>query len=207
MSEDPTEYAMDEFYDQISKELYPDHKEQAIGEFTDEKLRAYYLQNPDVMRPAVNATQEGNWQLEQKRYSPALVCYVTAIELLLKGTLLRPVLYGLIHNEGLAEIMTNHILDQAGVRRYENLLAELFANLTTIDVKQISREGAQAKLFEECRDLQKIRNYIVHRGVFCTETEAKKSKLVSVAVLEKIVRPMLFSIGLTVIEEGKIVEA
>lgn len=207
MSEDPSEYAMDEFYDQISKELYPDHKEQAIGEFTDEKLRAYYLQNPDVMRPAVNATQEGNWQLEQKRYSPALVFYVTAIELLLKGTLLRPVLYGLIHNEGLAEIMTKHILGQTGFERYEKLLAELFDNLANIDVRQISREGGQAKLFVECRDLQKIRNNIIHQGAFCTETEAEKSKLVSVAVFEKIVHPMLLSIGLTVIKEGKIVGA
>jgi len=205
MSYDPHDAAMDEFYDQISKDLYPEHKEQAIEEFTEEKLKSYYQQNPDVMRPAVDAIQEGNWQLEQKRYSPALVFYVTAIELLLKATLLRPVLYGLIHNEGLAEIMIKHILGQTSVERYENLLAQLFDNLANIDVRQISREGAQAKLFVECRELQKIRNNIIHQGVFCTETEAEKGKLVSVAVFEKIVRPMLFSIGLTVIKEGKIV--
>jgi len=35
----PEEYAMEEFYDQISKELYPEHKEQAIEEFTDEKTK------------------------------------------------------------------------------------------------------------------------------------------------------------------------
>ena len=95
----PEEYAMEDFYDQISKELYPEHKEQAIEEFTEEKLKSYYLQNPDVMRPAVDAIQEGNWQLEQKKYSSSLVFYVTAIELLLKATLLRPVLYGWSHTQ------------------------------------------------------------------------------------------------------------
>ena len=206
MSYDPQDAAMDEFYDQISKELYPEHKEQAIEEFTEKKLKSYYQQNPDVMRPAVDAIQEGNWQLEQKRYSPALVFYVSSIELLLKATLLRPVLYGLIHNEGLAEIMINHILGQTGIERYENLLAQLFDNIANIDVKQISRENVQTKLFVECRELQKRRNNIIHQGANCTETEAKQGKLVSVAVFEKIVRPMLFSIGLTVIEKGKIVE-
>ena len=206
MSYDPQDAAMDEFYDQISKDLYPEHKEQAIEEFTEEKLKSYYQQNPDVMRPAVDATQEGDWQLEQKRYSPALVFYVTAIELLLKATLLRPVLYGLIHNEGLAEIMTNYLLSQTGVERYENLLAQLFNHLANIDVKQITREGARDTLFVECRKLQKIRNNIIHKGDFCTETDAEKGKLVSVAVFEEIARPLLFSIGLTVVDNGRIVE-
>ncbi|WP_169709472.1 hypothetical protein [Deferrisoma camini] len=151
--------------------------------------------------------QEGNWQLEQKRYSPALVFYVTAIELLLKATLLRPVLYGLIHNEGLAEIMIKHILGQTGVERYENLLAQLFDNLADIDVKKISREGTKTKLFVECRELQKVRNNVIHQGQSCTDKDAEKGKLVSIAVFEQIVRPMLYSLGLTVIEKGRIVEA
>ena len=207
MSYDPEDAARDEFYDQISKELYPEHKEQAIEEFTKEKLKSYYQQNPDLMRPAVDAIQEGNWQLKEGRYTPALVFYVTAIELLLKATLLRPVLYGLIHNEALAEIMIKHILGQTGIERYENLLAQLFSNLAGIDIKQIKREGVQTKLFVECRELQTIRNNIIHRGASCQEADAKKGNLVSVAIFEKVVRPMLFSIGLTVIEKGKIVEA
>ncbi len=206
MSYDSQDAAWDEFYDQIREELYPEHKEQAIEEFTEQKLKSYYQQNPDVMRPAVEAIQEGNWQLKQKRYSPALVFYVTAIELLFKATLLRPVLYGLIHNEGLAEIMTNSILSQTGFERYENLLAQLFDNLANIDVKKITREGMRDTLFVECRNLQKIRNNIIHKGDFYTETDAEKGNLVSVAVFEKIVKPLLFSIGLCVEDKGQIVE-
>jgi hypothetical protein len=39
MSYDENDAAMDEFYDQISRELYPDHRDQAISEFTQERLK------------------------------------------------------------------------------------------------------------------------------------------------------------------------
>jgi hypothetical protein len=76
MSYDEMDAARDEFYEQISRELYPEHKEQAIEEFTSERLRSYYQRNPDVMRPAVDAIQEGNWQSRQGRFSAALLFYV-----------------------------------------------------------------------------------------------------------------------------------
>ncbi len=59
MSYDEHDAALDEFYDQISKELYPDHKEQAISEFTEERLRSFYVKSPFVMRPAVDSLQQG----------------------------------------------------------------------------------------------------------------------------------------------------
>lgn len=207
MSYGSQDAAMDEFYEQISRELYDEHKEQAIEEFTEEKLRSFYRHNPSVMRPAVDAIQEGNWLLDHERYSPSVVFYVSAIEMLLKATILRPVLYGLIHNESLAEIMINHMLGQTGVQRYENLLAQLFDQLCDIDVTKVSREDTRAKLFVECRELQKVRNNITHKGVFCGKAGAEKAHLVTVALFEKIVQPMLESIGLTVIKNGDIVEA
>lgn len=45
------EAAKDEFIEEISN--------QAISEFTNERLRSFYEQNPNVMRPAVDALQEG----------------------------------------------------------------------------------------------------------------------------------------------------
>ena len=206
MSNDSHDDAMEEFYDLISEELYPEHKEQAIEEFTDQRLKSYYLQNPRVMRPAVDAIQEGKWQLGKERYSPALVFYVSAIELLLKATLLRPVLYGLIHNEGLAEIMVTHILGKTGIQGYRKLLKQLFDNLTEIDLNEISREVTQKKLLEECQELQVIRNNIIHKGALCTKVDAEKGSLAALAVFEKIVRPLLFSIGLSVEDKGEIVE-
>jgi len=58
MSYDQHDAAIDEMYERISEELYPEHKEQAVSEFTADRLQSFYLSNPMVMRPAVDALQE-----------------------------------------------------------------------------------------------------------------------------------------------------
>jgi hypothetical protein len=204
MSYDKNDAALDEFYDQISKELYPDHKEQAISEFTEERLRSFYIKSPFVMRPAVDSLQQGKHLLSLKQDAPALVFCVSAIELLLKATLLKPVVYGLVHHEPLAEIIVRHTLGQSGFDRYGDLLSELFLGLAKMNIKDIKRENSDEPLLIECRKLQKIRNDIIHRGENCSKSEAELAMAASVAVFELIVRPMLYSLGLTVIERGEI---
>ncbi len=204
MSYDESDAARDEFFEQISRELYPDHKIQAIEEFTAERLRSFYVMHPDVMRPAVDSLQEGKALHTLGKHSAALVFFVSAIELLLKATLLKPVIYGLIHHEGLADVIVRHALGQAGFDRYEGLLADLFTRLANIDLKTVHREGATTKLLEESKELQKLRNNIIHKGETCTDADAEKANIVAVAVYEQIVRPMLYALKLTVAEKGAI---
>lgn len=204
MSYNEQDAAIDEMYEQIGRELYPDHKAQAITEFTAERLRSFYASNPRVMRPAVDALQEGKLLYEAKRYSAAVVFFVIAVELLLKATVLKPVVHGLIHNEGLANIVVQHALGQTGFDRYENLLAQLYSELAGIDLKSIGRVGAKEKLLVECTALQRLRNQVIHQGAVCVSDQAKLGQDVSVAVYELIVAPMLFKLGLTVVEEGAI---
>jgi hypothetical protein len=116
-----------------------------------------------------------------------------------------PVIYGLVHNEVLAEVVVRHTLGQAGFERYEGLLAELFRMLAKVDLNEIKREGQSKRLLEECKVLQSARNKVIHQGARSTAEEAETARLVAVAVFEMIVGPMLYSLGLTVIEKGAIV--
>jgi hypothetical protein len=204
MSTDEWDAARDEFIEEIRREIYPEHKIQAIEEYTAERLRSFYVKHPDVMRPAVDALQEGKLLLASGRHSAALVFFVSAIELLLKATLLKPVVYGLVHHEGLADAVVRNSLGQAGFDRYENLLAELFERLARIDLKAIYREGHPTKLLEESKELQKVRNNIIHKGDTATGSDAERAHVVAVAVYQRIVTPMLAAIGLTVLEKGAI---
>lgn len=204
MSYDEIDIAKDELYEQIAQELYPEHKTQAVEEFTAERLCSFYSLYPSAMRPAINALQEAKALKENHHYSAAVVFFVSSIELLLKATLLKPVVYGLVHNEQLADIIVQHTLGQAGFDRYELLLANLFTSLAGLDVKEISRDGANQKLLDECKQLQKIRNQIIHKGEAGTKANAEQAHLVAVATYEKIVTPMLHSIGLVVGEKGVI---
>lgn len=205
MSYDEQDAARDEFYDQISRELYPDHKQQAIEEFTAERLRSFYVKYPNVMQPAVDAIQEAKALLAASRHSPALVFSASAFELLLKATLLRPVVFGLVHHNALAEIIVQRVVGrQTDIGRYEGLLSRLFDSLARIDLSSIIREGATSTLMKEAKDLQSLRDTILHQGAQCSPADAEKAFLVAVAIYEKIVVPMLRALQLTVGEKGVI---
>ena len=205
MSYTEEDAARDAFYEEISQELYPEHREQAIEEFTGERLRSFYIQHPDVMRPAVDALREGKTLYEAEHHSAAVVFFASAIELLLKATLLRPVVYGLVHHDGLAEIIVSQTLGQTGFDRYQKLMAYLFVELAGIDLKTVSRDGVITPLLSECTEIQKLRNNIVHRGSQCTSEQAELGAEVSAAAYDLIVLPMLRSLGFTVVERGAIV--
>lgn len=205
MSYDEQDAARDEFYEQISRELYPDHKQQAIEEFTAERLRSFYIKHPNVMRPAVEAVQEAKALLAASRYSPALVFSASAFELLLKATLLRPVVYGLVHHDALAELLVQRVVGrQTDIGRYEGLLSRLFDSLAGIDLSAISREGATTTLMKEAKEFQSLRDQILHQGAHCSPPEAENAFLVAVAIYEKIVVPMVGALQLKVGEKGVI---
>jgi hypothetical protein len=190
------EAAKDEFIEEISL--------QAISDFTNERLRSFYEQNTNLMRPAIDAFQEGKKLYNSTYYSASLVFFMTCIELLLKATILKPIVSGLVHHEALAEIIVEHTLGQAGFDRYEKLLEILISTFADLELKKISRDNESAKLFNECKALQQIRNKIIHRGDVCTKENAENARKVSVAVYELIVKPILGALDLKVGENGVI---
>ena len=190
------EAAKEEFIEEISN--------QAIKEFSSDLLRSFYEKNPNIMRPAVEALQEGKELYRLKHYSASLVFFMTSIELLLKVTVLKPVVYGLVHQEALAEIIVQQVLSQTGFDRHEKLLGALLSIFTKLELKKIIRDKSPDALFKECRDLQSIRNKIIHQGISCGECDAEKARKVAVAVYELIVLPMIGALNLKVIERGEI---
>lgn len=204
MSYDEFDAARDEMYEQISHELYPDHKIQAISEFATSRLQSYYVKNPMVMQPAVDAVQEGTTLRTNGHHAAAVVFFVTAIELFLKATLLKPVVHGLVHNDGLAELIVQQSLGQSGFMRYTALLKRLFVDLASLDISSIHRPLVSMPLIEECKQQQQLRNKIIHQGASATSDEAQQAQIVAVAVFELVVRPMLSALGLWIVGRGEI---
>ncbi|VVE01666.1 hypothetical protein [Pandoraea terrigena] len=200
MSYDEYDAARDEFYDEVRRE--------AINDFTSERLQSYYDKHPDVMRPAVLAISEGGWQQKEAHFEAAIVFFTSAVEMLLKATLLRPVIYGLVHSEALAEAIVQRAMSDLSLDRYTDLLAELFFVLAKVDVKAVRRDTSSPKtLLNDCKDLQIIRNGIVHRGEKVSAEQAEFAREVTEAVFERIVIRMLQALNLTVIEHGQITQS
>src|SRR5476649_2315033 len=146
MSYDAHDSAMDDMYERISDELYPEHKSQAIGEFTADRLRSFYVDNPCVMRPAVDALLEAQRLQDNGHAAAAVVFAVSCTELLLKAAILTPVMHGLVHIESLADVVVENTLSGPGYTRYAKLLARLFTEFVGIDIHSLRRPESTATL-------------------------------------------------------------
>jgi hypothetical protein len=121
----------------------------------------------------------------------------------LKTTLLKPVVFGLVHHESLAAVIVEHTFGQTGFERYKTLLSSLFSSIAEIDLNSVKREAAGSSLLDEVLSLQKLRNKIIHQGLQCVKEDADNALAICSAVYGMIVLPMLNALGLKV-EKGVI---
>ena len=174
MSYDEQDAAIDAFYEQISQELYPEHKEQAIDEFIEERMHSYYLKNPNIIQAPIDSYLHAN---ELVDISPrgALVMYTTAVELFLKSVLLKPVLFGMINNENVAKLIVDSSMRLPGFNSYKKLLNSLC--LCVADIKISDIQGTSGKpILDEAEEIQKVRNRVLHQGHKASVDDMEKAK-------------------------------
>ncbi|MBK1711972.1 hypothetical protein [Rubrivivax gelatinosus] len=158
---------MDTPEDVARDEAIADLVDEAIEEFTLERLRSYYLAHPKLAIPAFAMYDEALASLAVSK-SAALVLCTTAIELGLKVTLLRPVVYGLVHNESVADLVSDLVAKQSGYDRFMPLLARVVSEYGGIDLDVLKMEGHATTIWEEIKIIQAKRNAVVHQGVPAT---------------------------------------
>ncbi len=188
--------AMDDFYDRISEELFPEHKEIAIEQFITERMQSYFLQNPNIIKTPMECSNHGNELME---LSPqcSLVMYTTAIELYLKSVLLKPVLFGMVHNENIAALIVESSTGQSGFSRYNKLLSALCLHAANVDLSSI--KGMQNKpILKEAEEIQLVRNNVVHKGYKATSAEMGKAKNIAYLMLMEVVEPVLNNLELVI---------
>src|SRR5437016_3112091 len=99
---------------------------EAVREFTAERLKSYYISHPDLAQLANDSLQYGQ-SLVVSHPRAALLFAVTAIELAIKVVLLKPIVFGLVHMEGLAGYITELTTQHTGMERFQTLLTEILA--------------------------------------------------------------------------------
>lgn len=161
----------------------------------------FYLKNPNILVPGTLLYTEAN-ELKESHPSASVVFATSTIELFLKAALLKPVIYGLVHNEPLAEIIVKTALGQTGFNRYKKLLAKLFMEIAEIDINDINRIGSTKSLLIEAEDIQKIRNKIIHQGELVTVKNSYHAITVAEGILHNIVEEMLLALGLLINSDG-----
>src|SRR5437016_11002375 len=96
------EAALQNLYNEFGPEWAAEHRDelfqQAVREFTADRLKSYYVAQPRLALPALDSLKESQ-SLLASHPKAALVFAMTAIEVTIKTVLLKPIVFGLVHTE------------------------------------------------------------------------------------------------------------
>lgn len=189
---DPSDYERDHYDqapdepDELDFEVYHQQiYDDAVEHFTEERLQSYYLANPKLAEPALNALSYAQSLLATQPLA-ALVFATTSTELSIKAVLLRPIVSGLVHNQGLAAFITDLATQHTGMDRFRELLTEILAQFGGVDLRTYTRSSSKKTLWQEIDDIQKARNSVIHRGEEPKDWAAPLAVAVAATLLTKI---------------------
>lgn len=193
----PEDIAREEAYGDLLDEI----SKQAIDEFTLDRLRSYYVSHRDIAVQVLEVYREAK-ELLDKSPSAALVLFTTAIEVGLKVTLLKPVIYGLVHNESVADLVSDLAVKNNGFDRFKPLLARVLAEYGQIDFDAFTIEGHKKTMWEEVSVLQGARNGVVHRAELVSHEMAALAQEVATMIIGNYLISVLSGLGLQLLKGG-----
>ena len=172
----------DYLFDQHMEALYAQHRDQPIGEFTIERLQSYFVAHPRAAQPAIGLLNEARALLAAGHPRASLLLAAACIELGVKAAHLQPVVYGLVHSESAAGLVTNLVMKQTGIDRFSGLLLQVICEYAGVDLLGLRRMKAEKSLW----DVQDDRNRVLHRGEEVQAEYATRAVAVASAVLEDV---------------------
>lgn len=186
----------DAAYDQWISDLYEEFKPEVISEFTVERLQSYYLTNPMLAEAPRRALIDASSLFSAKFYSASFVFAQISTETAIKHVVLKPVIYGLVHSASTAEFIAELALSHTGINRFHDVLFKILLEHAKLDLGNFRRDGVKVTLWEEIKNLQGIRNRVLHRADLVGKIEAELSMKVALEVLDKIFPALMNGIHL-----------
>jgi hypothetical protein len=181
--------------DELAKEFFEHNYEEAVNQFTSERLQSYYLEQSELAGPALNALQYAQ-SLMPLFHQGALIFAVTATELKVKNVLLKPIISGLVHSEDLASFIADLTTKHSGMDRFQNLLTEILSQFGGFELKTFKRADSAKTLWNEMDEIQKVRNAVIHKGETVGTNIASLSISAAEVLLHEIFPEILRKLGL-----------
>jgi hypothetical protein len=189
MTED--EYAYDEYMSQ----LYEEHKAEAIEEFTGERLQSYYSDNRLLAEPASCMLNEAQALIDVNP-TAGFIFAAIAMEVGLKETLLKPIVFGLVHVASSASLVTNLVMSHQSMDRYKDLLLQILRDHGGVDLLSYRRSSSPKSIWEEIKNVQTKRNYILHTAQKASREETDIALGVASSIMSELFPAVITRMGL-----------
>ena len=171
----------EEAYDQMVRDILESHQEDVIDEFVAERMASYYRNNPDLAEATENILFEAKSLLNVSA-TASLVFSRAAIELALRDVILKPIAFGMVHDENTGSLMVELAV---GNQQFTKLLFSVLQDYG-VDLKNIDRNNGSNNLWAEIQEIAKIRNQILHRGKTASKEQAEQSLEIASILLNKL---------------------
>lgn len=182
-------------YEEFIERLYEEHKEHAIQEFTAELLQSYYTDHKLLAKPAFDALIEAR-KLMNTSITAALVFSAVAMEVALKETLLKPIVYGLVHAVSVASLVADVVMKHRSMYRYKDLLLQILREHGGVDLQNYKRLSASKPIWDEIEKVQDRRNKILHTAQTASEEEAYLALGVASTIIETLFPSVVTKMGM-----------
>lgn len=182
-------------YDEYMAQLYEEHKIEAIEEFTNERLQSYYNQNRFLAKPSFDAFNEAQ-KLFSVNTTAGFIFAAIAMEVGLKESLIKPIVFGLIHSASSASLVTNLVIEHRNMDRYKGLLLQILRDHGGLDLKNYKRSGSNKSILEEIDNVKNKRNKIMHTAEGASHEEAALALGVASTILQQLFPSVIAKMGL-----------
>lgn len=175
--------------------------ENSIAEIAQENVRCYLGTYGDAVEERVRGcTKEAKKLLESKFWGPSLTSSVTAIEIIIRFMILRPLVQGAFLSEEWADILSKRIATGRSAEDRELLpviLRQWGIDITTIKTK------SNELLWENIKRLIEKRNDFVHSGEAIEENVAIKGLEAADSIVSSVIVPVAGKLEFSLSETGK----
>ena len=189
MTED--EYA----YEEYMAQLYEEHKAEAIEAFIYDRLLSYYNENRLLAKPAFGVIKEAQ-NLLAINATAGFIFSAIAMEVGLKETLLKPIVFGLVHVASSASLVTNLVMAHRSMDRYKALLLQILRDHGGVDLLSYKRRGSSKTIWEEIISVQTKRNLILHTAQTASSEEANLALAVASTIIGELFPAIVTKMGL-----------
>ena len=176
--------------------------ESAIEELTGENIRAYLETYGDSIQQRVDACIGEAQSLSDKNFhGAATLRAMSAIEVIFRYMLIRPIVQGAFLSDDWAKILTEQIVSSKN-SNYRRLLPAIFSRMD-VDYEAIRLSTGQAMWNLLENRLWNRRNLIVHEGQSGNDEDASLSIETASLLLSDVVYPIAENLGMDVGKTGK----
>ncbi len=196
-NEEREQAAYDYFFELfLESEEHREELDRAIDDFLIDRQKSYYLEHASVAQSAIASLVKAKELFELGHFSASQVFAGAAIEVAFKDVFVRPVVYGLVHNEDAAEMVADLVDAIRQLERLKKLVVYVASEFAGINFFEVRVGQSNTSLWEDITGVREKRNDVLHKGVEATDETARHSIGVAEMLLKEVFPAVIGKLGL-----------